>query len=54
MSPLYPYTIIPLFIVLGSYGITDISSDLYGTLTVAESSQSLGMARCRITGFSAI
>jgi len=54
----YPYTIIPLFIVMGSYAeITGISSDLYGTFDkwLRRLPGGLGMATiAAIAGFSAI
>jgi tripartite ATP-independent transporter DctM subunit len=54
----YPYTIIPLFIVMGSYAeITGISSDLYNTFDkwLRRLPGGLGMATiASIAGFSAI
>jgi tripartite ATP-independent transporter DctM subunit len=54
----YPYTIIPLFIVMGSYAeITGISSDLYDTFDkwLRKLPGGLGMATiAAIAGFSAI
>jgi tripartite ATP-independent transporter DctM subunit len=54
----YPYTIIPLFIVMGSYAeITGISSDLYDTFDkwLRKLPGGLGMATiASIAGFSAI
>ncbi|OGP58497.1 MAG: C4-dicarboxylate ABC transporter permease, partial [Deltaproteobacteria bacterium RBG_13_52_11b] len=54
----YPYTIIPLFIVMGSYAeITGISSDLYGTFDkwLRRLPGGLGMATiAAIAGFSSI
>jgi tripartite ATP-independent transporter DctM subunit len=54
----YPYTIIPLFIVMGSYAeITGISGDLYGTFDkwLRRLPGGLGMATiAAIAGFSAI
>jgi tripartite ATP-independent transporter DctM subunit len=54
----YPYTIIPLFIVMGSYAeITGISRDLYGTFDkwLRRLPGGLGMATiAAIAGFSAI